>query len=168
MGNAVDVERDALLEYLATQRAALIQAADGLTDAQASERPTVSELCLAGLIKHSAQVERSWLDILLQRERGDEGADWADGFRLVGAETLADVVALFEEVAEDTETRIRALPDLDVDAPLPSAPWYPPNSRRSARRVLLHLIQEHARHAGHADIIRESLTTAAETDTTTG
>ena len=45
----------------------------------------------------------------------------------------------------------------DSSHPLPNAPWFPPGERRSARRVFLHIIAETAQHAGHADIIRESL-----------
>ena len=49
------------------------------------------------------------------------------------------------------------LPDLDADHPLPDAPWFEAGARWSARRVLLHVLAETAQHAGHADIIRESL-----------
>jgi hypothetical protein len=49
------------------------------------------------------------------------------------------------------------LPDLDAAHPLLPAPWFEPGARWSARRVLLHVIAETAQHAGHADIIRESL-----------
>ena len=49
------------------------------------------------------------------------------------------------------------LPDLDATQPLPQAPWFEPGARWSARRVLLHIIAETAQHAGHADILRESL-----------
>jgi hypothetical protein len=52
---------------------------------------------------------------------------------------------------------VATLPDLDVSHPLPAAPWFPPGARRSARRVFLHIIAETAQHAGHADILRESI-----------
>jgi hypothetical protein len=52
---------------------------------------------------------------------------------------------------------VAGLPDLDVSHPLPEAPWFEPGARWSARRVLLHLIGETAQHAGHADILRESI-----------
>ncbi|MFB9852613.1 DUF664 domain-containing protein [Micromonospora andamanensis] len=55
-------------------------------------------------------------------------------------------------------TRWRAtLPDLDADHPLPEAPWFEPGARWSARRVLLHILAETSQHAGHADIIRETI-----------
>ena len=47
--------------------------------------------------------------------------------------------------------------DLDSAQPLPEAPWFPPNATRSARRVLVHIVGETAQHAGHADIIRETI-----------
>ena len=56
-----------------------------------------------------------------------------------------------------TDELVATLPDLDADHPLPPAPWYPPGERWSARRTLLHIAAETAQHAGHADIIRESL-----------
>ena len=52
---------------------------------------------------------------------------------------------------------VATLPDLSVSHPLPKAPWFPPDGRRSARRVFVHIVGETAQHAGHADIIREAL-----------
>ena len=65
--------------------------------------------------------------------------------------------AISEKVAQRTDELLASLPDLDAAHPLPSAPWFPPGETRSARRVFLHIIAETAQHAGHADIIRESL-----------
>ncbi len=61
----VSDEREALLAFLGQQRDALRYAAHGLDDAQASARPSVSELCLAGLIKHAALVERAWTTFIV-------------------------------------------------------------------------------------------------------
>ena len=63
----------------------------------------------------------------------------------------------YEATAAATTELVAALPDLDATQPLPSAPWFPPAERWSARRALLHIMTETAQHAGHADIIRESL-----------
>ena len=62
-----------------------------------------------------------------------------------------------DAVVAETAEIIAALPDLDVEVPLPEAPWFPQGARRSARWILLHLVEELARHAGHADILRESV-----------
>ena len=67
------------------------------------------------------------------------------------------MLAGYEAVARRTDELVASLPDLDVSHPLPKAPWFPPGERWSARRVLLHIMAETAHHAGHADIIRESL-----------
>jgi hypothetical protein len=157
-------ERTGLLSYLAQQRDGILYASHGLTDAQAMTRPSVSELSLGGLVKHAALVEQAWVTYL---QDGDMSVflpeyDWADGFRLVEGETLADVVSLSADVARNTEKVVTDLPDLpDLGAPLtptgPGVPWIPAGLVWTPRWVLLHLIEETARHAGHADIVRESL-----------
>lgn len=156
-------ERAALLETLAERRYFLRQTVRDLTDEQAAERTTVSELCLGGLIKHVTAVERRWSRFVLEGPSalgGDPEAaavDWSAGFRMVEGETLAGLLQAYDRVAAETEELVGSLPDLDVAQPLPPAPWFEPGAWWSARRVLLHLIGETAHHAGHADILRESL-----------
>jgi len=154
-------ERTALLCYLAQQRDGIRYATHGLTDAQAMTRPSVSELSLGGLVKHAALVEQAWVGYL---QDGDVSVflpryDWEDGFRLVDGEALADVVSFSADVARSTEKVITDLPDLGASlAPTgPGVPWIPAGLVWSPRWILLHLIEETARHAGHADIVRESL-----------
>jgi hypothetical protein len=144
-------ERDGLLTFLAQQRDALRAAALGLTDAQASQTPTASALSLGGLIKHCARTERRWVvaGIAGQPLPGLwPPEDWPADFRLEPGETLADVLGYYAETAELTEQIVAA-----TDIAAPSAN----DERVSVRWVLLHLIKETARHAGHADIIRESI-----------
>ena len=86
-----------------------------------------------------------------------EPLDWAGGFRMFPGETLAGLLATYEQVARRTDELVSTLPDLDVSHALPEAPWSEPNARWSVRRVLLHIIAETSQHAGHADIIRETL-----------
>jgi hypothetical protein len=76
---------------------------------------------------------------------------------MLEGETLTGLLDRYDEVARRTEEIVLGLPDLDVSHPLPEAPWFEPGARWSARRVLLHLVAETAQHAGHADILRESL-----------
>ncbi|EGX60358.1 hypothetical protein SZN_08419 [Streptomyces zinciresistens K42] len=159
-------ERTDLLQTLAKHRHFLRFTVRDLTDEQAGRRSTASELCLGGLIKHVASTERGWAEFI---ERGPAAmkdasemteADFAartDGFRMLPGETLEGVLAEYEEVARRTDELVAGLPDLNASHPLPQAPWFEPGARWSARRVLLHLIAETAQHAGHADIIRESL-----------
>ena len=78
------------------------------------------------------------------------------GFRLLPDETLEGALAHYDEVARRTDELVRTV-DLDASQPLPPAPWFAPGATRSTRRVFLHIVAETAQHAGHADIIRESL-----------
>ncbi|MEH6376410.1 DinB family protein [Streptomyces sp. KLMMK] len=152
-------ERGTLLAFVEAQRGGLRRALLGLTDEQAALKPSASELSLGGLVKHVTQAERNWL--LLAQGRADEtGHDesaWADGFRLLEGETVAGALAHWEQVAAETEKFIRSVPSLEDTFPLPPAPWFPADARVSMRWLLLHLVEEMARHAGHADVIRESL-----------
>ncbi|MEU7149898.1 DinB family protein [Streptomyces sp. NPDC045456] len=152
-------ERGALLAFLEAQRGGLRRSVLGLTDEQAAQKPSASELSLSGLIKHVAEVEQSWVETAQEKPHSFERDmdTWHLGFQLEGAETVESTLAYWDEVARKTEEFVRALPDLNATFPLPEAPWYPPNATQSMRWLLLHLIEETARHAGHADVIRESL-----------
>ncbi|MFF8942616.1 DinB family protein [Streptomyces sp. NPDC014864] len=152
-------ERGALLAFLAEQRGGVRRAVLGLTEEQARSRPSASELTLAGLVKHCAEVEQAWLARARQEPPAVERnrANWHECFQLVGDETLASQLAYWEKVEAETEAFIRSVPSLDDTFPLPDQPWFPPDERVSMRWLCLHLIRETARHAGHADIVRESL-----------
>jgi uncharacterized damage-inducible protein DinB len=163
---ALSAERADLLSMLAKARHFICYTTRDLTEEQARQRTTVSELTLGGLIKHVTAVERNWASFIVNGPSAAPDftnlteADyraWADGFRLLDGETLKDALAEYEEVARHTDELIETLPDLDADHPLPPAPWNKPGARWSARRTLLHIAAETAQHAGHADIIRESL-----------
>jgi uncharacterized damage-inducible protein DinB len=154
-------ERTDLLETLATHRKFLRFTVKGLSDDQAAQRTTASELCLGGLIKHVAEAESQWVDFILQGAAamaGQDGAtDWASKFQMGPGDTLAALVERYEQVARRTDDLLAGQLDLDASQPLPEAPWFEAGARWSARRVLLHVIAETAQHAGHADIIREAL-----------
>lgn len=154
-------ERADLLETLAAHRGFLRQTLDGVTDEQAALRTTASELCLGGLVKHVATTEASWIDFIEQGAVTASGPDDAqarrDEFALLPGETVAGVLEQYAAVAARTDALVASLPDLDAAHPLPQAPWFAPGATRSARRVLFHVIAETAQHAGHADILRETL-----------
>ena len=156
-------ERADLLAALDKHRQFLRYTVRGLTDEEAARRTTVSELCLGGVIKHVTRTERQWMDFILYGPSSvgafDEAyiAEHMRGFRMLEGETLAGVLSEYERVARRTERVVAELPDLDITHPLPEAPWYEPGARWTARAVLLHIIAETCQHAGHADIIRESL-----------
>ncbi|MEV0236632.1 DinB family protein [Nonomuraea sp. NPDC050786] len=178
--STLDAERGDLLAALATARSALTDTVRELGDEQLGERPTASALCLGGLIKHVASMEESWLRFVLEgpsamRHDLPDGVTWADlaagtareipqwaidhqnDFRMLPGETSAGILARYEQVAARTEEIIATVPDLSATHPLPEAPWNEPGAVRSVRQVLLHLIAETAQHAGHADILRETL-----------
>jgi hypothetical protein len=152
-------EKDGLLAFLQQQRDALRISVHGLTDEQAASRPTASALSLAGLIKHAGRCERGWIEMLTGREsEASSGRDWNAEFRLEPGETVDGLLETYAQVARETEATVAEI-DLDQPVPVPrGVPWFPSDvDFWSARWVLLHLIEETARHAGHADIIRESI-----------
>jgi uncharacterized damage-inducible protein DinB len=151
-------ERDGLVTYLAQQRLLLHIAAYGLNDDQARQTPTVSALSVGGLIKHLTAVEERWMDLVLQRERESAPYDYQANFHLGPDETLAEALDRYAAVAAETEAIVAGI-DLDQPVPVPQGvPWFPSDiDAWSVRWVLLHLIQETARHAGHADIVREGV-----------
>jgi uncharacterized damage-inducible protein DinB len=137
-------ERQSLLAFLAQQRAALRNAAYGLTDDEARTSTTASTLTVGGLVKHVTEAERGWTNRVLGTDTSDPD------------ETLAGLLDLYETEADRTDGAIGNIADLGQDVPLAKGvPWFPESA--SVRWVLLHMIQETARHAGHADIIRQSL-----------
>jgi hypothetical protein len=158
-------ERADLAQTLAKHRNFLRYTTRGMSDEQAAQRTTVSELCLGGIIKHVAAVERNWARFIVEGPSAMGGSwddeavmqDWMDGFRMLPGETLAGLLADYERVSSETDGLIARLPDLDALQPLPESPWHEKGASWSARRVLLHVIAETAQHAGHADIIREAI-----------
>lgn len=162
MPGMVDVhldERDQLLAVLAQQRYQLRLTAYGLTDEQAREEHGPSGLSVGGLVKHVTSTEASWIDTVLGKEPDFEAAQRAyeSGFVMSPDETLAELFARYDDVARRTESEIEAVPDLLHPVPVPQGvPWYPDDvDAWTVRWVLLHLVQETARHTGHADIVRE-------------
>lgn len=175
-----DTERAELLAALATARAALTRSTRGLGDERLGESPTASALNLGGLIKHVASMEENWLRFAVEGPSAmtfelPPGVTWAElaagtaselpqwaidhgnDFRVAPGETLAGIVERYEEIADRTVRIVNAAPDLSATHPLPAAPWHEPGAVRSVRGVLLHLIAETSQHAGHADIIRETI-----------
>jgi uncharacterized damage-inducible protein DinB len=155
-------ERADLLETLRGTRRFLRYTVRDLTDEQATEHTTASELCLGGIVKHVSQVERAWARFIVEGTAAmafseERMSEREDGFKVLEGETLAGILDEYELVAKATDDLVESLADLDASWPLPEAPWFPPGARWSARRTLMHIAEETAHHAGHADIIRESL-----------
>jgi len=151
-------ERADLVAALAKQRALLRRTVRGVTDEQARQRTTVSELCLGGLVKHLAEMERRWMRFAVGGAEAMNSVpiDWADQFRLLENESLDGVLAEYAEAGAATDELVATI-DLDSVRELPPAPWFEPGAAWSVRTVILHLIGETSQHSGHADIIREAL-----------
>jgi Protein of unknown function (DUF664) len=156
-------ERADILDALSKHRYLFRYTVQGLTDEQAAQTPTASALSLGGLIKHVAATEKKWVDFVVEGTEAMEApadgdyTEFANGFRMLPGETLAGLLADYEVVAARTDELVRTLPDLDLSHELPAAPWFEPGARWSARRVFVHIVAETAQHAGHADILRETL-----------
>jgi uncharacterized damage-inducible protein DinB len=151
-------ERTLLLGFLSHQRYAAKLAAYGLTEEQFGATPTASALSVGGVIKHLAATERSWMATVRQVRQPASVEDYLDGFRVGAGQTIASIIEDYDRAAAETDATIAAL-DLDDAVPVPKGvPWFPADVEAwSVRWVLLHLIEETARHAGHADIVRESV-----------
>lgn len=162
-----DNERDGLVAYVAQQLDAFRSVAFGLTDEQARATPTPSSLSVGALVKHATGVSRGWVERIAAapqpppkdaRPFAERIAAYQDEFVMRQDETLDDVLARFDQQAEET---LRILREADPNTPVPvprDAPWFPKDVENwSVRWVALHLVEELARHAGHADIIREAV-----------
>jgi uncharacterized damage-inducible protein DinB len=148
-------EREALNGFLDLQREALIRKVEGLPEADARKAPTASSLSLLALIKHSAIWERRWFQVLLAgREFPGEWPEAEDDtepdLQVSESDTVEYWVGYYREQIEASRAVVA---ERDLDAPCAS----PVVARRNTRWVVLHMIEETARHAGHADIIRETL-----------
>jgi len=160
-------ERSALREYLAFHQSAFFAVAYGLTDEQARSCPTVSALSIGGLVKHAAGVQRSWMARVAAapdappretRPFDEIAKDFADQHVMRPDETLDGLLGALQ--AENAKSlHLVDTADLDEQVPVPhDIPWFPKNlDAWSVRWVILHVINELGRHAGHADIIRESI-----------
>lgn len=155
-------ERADLLDALRIHREFLRFAVRGVDEAQARLAPTTSELCLGGILKHVARTEDGWVRFIVEGPSAlamtpDSVERHVAGFRMTDEETVDSLLVEYDSVAARTDELVESLPDLSTTQPLPEAPWFPAGATRSARRVFLHIIAETAQHAGHADIIRETI-----------
>jgi predicted enzyme related to lactoylglutathione lyase/uncharacterized damage-inducible protein DinB len=154
-------ETDAIAAFLAQSQDAFRALLHGLTPRQAAISPSASSLSLGGLVRHATDVQRSWLDQAeaapgLPEPRGGV-EDYLAGFRFRENDSLDDLLSAFDDVSAAVLGAVRRL-DLDTPVPVPDAPWFPKDVEAwSVRWVWWHLVEELARHAGHGDIIRETV-----------
>ena len=149
-------ERETLRGYLDFHRATLARKCLGLSEEQLRLRSTPpSTLSLLGLVRHMAEVERSWFRRVIDGE--DVPLVWSpDGVFQVAYDTSgatrAETFAAWEREMEQARRIERAAPSLDVTGVDQRT-----GDVYSLRLVMLHLIQEYARHNGHADLLREGI-----------
>jgi uncharacterized damage-inducible protein DinB len=147
-------EREALATYLDFHRATLLMKLEGLDDEQLRRPMVPSGVCLLGLVKHLTQVEHSWFSRVIGRSgepflystREDPGAD----FRIEEGETTEAVVAGYLRACARSREIYAATESLDEIRPHHRLPI-----EMDVRTIMIHMIEETARHNGHADIIRE-------------
>jgi hypothetical protein len=161
---AADDEVTGLTRYLDQQLDALRAAAVGLTEEQVRMRPCRSALSIGGLLKHAVFVMRGATDRLTEPVHhsahydADALAAYESSFALSGAETAAGVLAEFDAARVAYLSAVAAT-DPAAATVEPPSPWFGIFDARpaNARYQLVHQIEEMARHAGHADIIREQI-----------
>lgn len=154
-------ERDGYAAFLAQQQDAIRALAHGLTDVEAAATPSASAISLAWLVKHLTVVQGNWLAGVLAApepigpEQSASAANRPDA--LAPGDTLAGLLTAYDEICRGVLAAARDI-DPDLAVPVPDAPWFPKDvTHWSVRWVWLHLVEELARHAGHGDIVRESL-----------
>jgi uncharacterized damage-inducible protein DinB len=140
-------ERELLLAWLQFLRDAVLRKAKGLDEGQARRRPEGKLISIAGIVNHLTHVEWRWIDGSL---RGEPVSRSEAEFTVPEARPLAEVVAAYRERGGRTDATVRA-------ADLADPCHHPEHPGITLRWVLLHLIEETARHAGHADATRELL-----------
>jgi hypothetical protein len=157
----VDVteEKLDLLTILNDQRGLLKVTVQGITDEQARQKTTVSDLTLGGLIKHITIGTRGTAKELVER---DETAEFdmstvEDVYTFTEADTVEHWLSEFDSAAAEFDRVIAEVDSMDELIPQATAPWAPERVWWTVRRVVLHQLREIAHHSGHADIIREAL-----------
>ena len=156
-------EIEGIVAYIEQQLDAIRASAVGLTEQQVRLRPCRSALSIGGLIKHATYCMRGAIERLANEQRRSEFdgatiAAYQSSFELTADESATDAIRVFDSTRVEYVAALRAT---DPSAPTVEdpAPWFGifDNRPARARYYLVHQIEELARHAGHADIIREQI-----------
>ncbi|MCZ2403295.1 DinB family protein [Paenarthrobacter sp. Z7-10] len=151
-------EKTTLLQFLDFQRATLLLKAEGLDERQLRQPLPSSSLTLAGLLKHLALVEDSWIQVKFAGQpepepwasAPDEDPDWE--FNSAGADDPRALRDLYQAACERSRRSI-----INADLEDLSAGLSREGHRWNLRWILTHLIEETSRHNGHADLLREAI-----------
>ena len=160
-------ERQTLINFLAFQQDAFLAVAYGLTDEQARSAPAASSLSIGGLVKHVTNCQKGWTERAAHapsipapdaRPMEELMAEYEEQYVMREDETLH---GLLEALKAQNAVTLQVFAEADFDTPVPvphDVPWFPQDiDHWSVRWVLMHLVEELSRHAGHADIIRETV-----------
>jgi uncharacterized damage-inducible protein DinB len=142
-------ERDLLLSFLAHQREKVMATCAGITNAQAHWQPDGKLIPLIGIVNHLRSVEWRWIDGCYLRKPVSRSEE---EFHPPAELTIAEALDVYRARAEKTDRIVRDAPGLDAECFAPSV-----GDGMDLRFVLVHLIEETAHHAGHADSTREML-----------
>jgi uncharacterized damage-inducible protein DinB len=161
---ADDRFKDDLHHYLQQAREAVLWKLEGASEYDVRRPLVPTGTNLLGLVKHLAMVDSGYFGDTFGRPLADRPAYWDDEATFNGdmyataGESRTDIVDLYRRVWAHSDATIAALP---LDA-IGQVPWWPAGSRAvTLHRVLVHMIAETSRHAGHADIVRELIDGAA-------
>lgn len=159
---AIHDERTTLRNYLQVQLQAIRDAAHGLTDEQARQQPLASVFSVAGVIKHCSYVLRNRLAAAGVLDAKPSYEDFMASFTAsFTPDENEDLTTLLEDYDRLCEQYLGLVEEVDLDqvVQVPPAPWYGRNEPDDAtmRYLVVHNLEEFARHAGHADIIREQI-----------
>jgi uncharacterized damage-inducible protein DinB len=157
-GPSLGDERATLVEYLRWQRATLELECSGLAAAELACRSVEpSTLSLLGLVRHMAEVERRWFRETMAGQEApppfssEEDPDGDFDGAVADPKVVAQAWDLWQDQVAFTDRFVAEAPDLEV---LGTDPW---QGQVSLREVLVHMIEEYARHNGHADLLRERI-----------
>jgi uncharacterized damage-inducible protein DinB len=152
-------EIDTLARYLDAYREVMVWKLDGVEEADLRRPMVASGTSLLGLVKHLAFVERRWFQAAIAG-RDVDLPDFGDGSRtewvIAPDETRDDVVALYHREVDESRRILAEVAGPDDLVDVHGEPV-------SVRRILIHMVEETARHAGHADILRELIDGATGT-----
>ena len=150
--------------YLDKQRRALLAKLDGVGERDVRWPMTQTGTNLLGLVKHVAGIELDYFGEVFDRPANlqlswlDEGAEINADMWATAEESRQDIVALYQQAAVHADATIEAL-SLDSTG---RVPWWPPDREQvTLHQIMVYVTAEIARHAGHADIIRELIDGAA-------
>ena len=148
-------ERATLTAFLDFERATLALKCDGLSAGQLRERAVPpSAISLLGLVRHMAEVERNWFRPVLGGEQMSgifsPDLDWEAAWRDADTADVAEAFRVWHAECDHARALVAAAPSFDVRG-FRGGAWF------SLRWVVTHMIEEYARHLGHADLLRERL-----------